>query len=179
MSKWGGQLIEIPYTQGVSIDKLNSVIQQEGVMPELRRKRLQQLLKLKPIIRVMEAHNGISGLVVENTKVVKDEKIESFDAMWLSSLTDSTAKGKPDIELVDMTSRITTINEIMEVTSKPIILDGDTGGQIEHFVFNVKTLERMGVSAVIIEDKIGLKKNSLFGTEVVQTQDSIEHFCEK
>lgn len=179
LSKWGGQLIEIPYTQGVSIDKLNSVIQQEGVMPELRRKRLQQLLKLKPIIRVMEAHNGISGLVVENTKVVKDEKIESFDAMWLSSLTDSTAKGKPDIELVDMTSRITTINEIMEVTSKPIILDGDTGGQIEHFVFNVKTLERMGVSAVIIEDKIGLKKNSLFGTEVVQTQDSIEHFCEK
>ncbi|MDF2944225.1 MAG: phosphoenolpyruvate phosphomutase [Herbinix sp.] len=176
---WGGELVEIPYTQGVSIDKLNSVLQKEGVMPELRRKRLKQLLKLKPVVRVLEAHNGLSGLVVENTKVIKDEKIESFDAMWLSSLTDSTAKGKPDIELVDMTSRISTINEIMEVTSKPIIMDGDTGGQIEHFVYNVKTLERMGVSAIIIEDKIGLKKNSLFGTEVVQTQDTIEHFCEK
>ncbi len=179
LAVWGGELIEIPYTQGVSIDKLNTVIQQEGVMPELRRKRLQQLLKLKPIVRVMEAHNGLSGLVVEHTKVVKDEKIVSFDAMWLSSLTDSTAKGKPDIELVDMTSRINTINEIMEVTSKPIILDGDTGGQIEHFIYNVKTLERMGVSAIIIEDKIGLKKNSLFGTEVIQTQDTIEHFSEK
>ncbi|MDF2544787.1 MAG: phosphoenolpyruvate phosphomutase, partial [Herbinix sp.] len=179
LALWGGELIEIPYTQGVSIDKLNTVIQQEGVMPELRRKRLQQLLKLKPIVRVMEAHNGLSGLVVEHTKVVKDEKIVSFDAMWLSSLTDSTAKGKPDIELVDMTSRINTINEIMEVTSKPIILDGDTGGQIEHFVYNIKTLERMGVSAIIIEDKIGLKKNSLFGTEVIQTQDTIEHFSEK
>jgi phosphoenolpyruvate phosphomutase len=179
LALWCGELIEIPYTQGVSIDKLNTVIQQEGVMPELRRKRLQQLLKLKSIVRVMEAHNGLSGLVVEHTKVVKDEKIVSFDAMWLSSLTDSTAKGKPDIELVDMTSRINTINEIMEVTSKPIILDGDTGGQIEHFVYNIKTLERMGVSAIIIEDKIGLKKNSLFGTEVIQTQDTIEHFSEK
>lgn len=179
LAKWGGELIEIPYTQGVSIDKLTSVIQKEGVMPELRRKRLSQLIKLKPIIKVMEAHNGLSGLVVEHARVVKDERIDSFDAMWLSSLTDSTAKGKPDIELVDMTSRIKTINEIMEVTTKPIILDGDTGGQIEHFVYNVKTLERMGVSAIIIEDKIGLKKNSLFGTEVVQIQDTIEHFCEK
>lgn len=127
----------------------------------------------------MEAHNGLSGLVVENAKVVKDESIRSFDAMWLSSLTDSTAKGKPDIELVDMTSRVKTIEEIMEVTTKPIIFDGDTGGLIEHFVYNVKTLERLGVSAIIIEDKIGLKKNSLFGTEVEQTQDTVEHFCEK
>ncbi|MBO7719334.1 MAG: phosphoenolpyruvate mutase, partial [Methanosphaera sp.] len=98
---------------------------------------------------------------------------------WVSSLCDSTDRGKPDIELVDMTSRLRTINDIMEVTTKPIILDGDTGGEIEHFVFNVKTLERIGVSAVIIEDKIGLKKNSLFGTEVEQTQDTIEHFSLK
>lgn len=179
LKQWGGELIEIPYTKGISVDKLSTIISQEGTMPELRRARLRKLLKLKPVVRVMEAHNGISALVVENAKVVKDESIESFDAMWLSSLTDSTAKGKPDIELVDMTSRISTINEIMEVTTKPIILDGDTGGLIEHFVYNIKTLERMGVSAIIIEDKIGLKKNSLFGTDVVQTQDTIEHFCEK
>lgn len=179
LKNWDGALIEIPYTQGISVDKLSAIINQEGTMPELRRVRLHNLLSLKPIVRVMEAHNGISALVVENAKVVKDESIESFDAMWLSSLTDSTAKGKPDIELVDMTSRIRTINEIMEVTTKPIILDGDTGGLIEHFVYNVKTLERMGVSAIIIEDKIGLKKNSLFGTEVLQTQDTIEHFSEK
>lgn len=179
LSKWGGKLIEIPYTEGVSVDRLSTVLNQEGIMPELRRSRLRSLLRLKPLVRVMEAHNGLSGLVVENARVVKDEKIESFDAMWLSSLTDSTSKGKPDIELVDMTSRMNTINEIMEVTTKPIILDGDTGGLIEHFVYNVKTLERMGVSAVIIEDKVGLKKNSLFGTDVEQTQDTTKHFCEK
>lgn len=179
LAKWGGELVEIPYTEGVSVDKLSTVLNQEGIMPELRRARLKNLLRLKPMVRVMEAHNGLSGLIVENAKAVNGEKIESFDAMWLSSLTDSTAKGKPDIELVDMTSRLNTINEIMEVTTKPIILDGDTGGLIEHFVYNVKTLERMGVSAIIIEDKVGLKKNSLFGTEVEQHQDSIEHFCEK
>ena len=176
---WGGELIEIPYTRDVSIDQINSIIKQSDSIPESRRGKLKKLLSLKKTIRIMEAHNGLSALIVENTQVQKDEKINSFDGMWVSSLTDSTAKGKPDIELVDMTSRINTINEIMEVTTKPIILDGDTGGLIEHFVFNIKTIERLVVSAIIIEDKIGLKKNSLFGTEVEQTQDSIEHFCEK
>ena len=179
LSEWGGKLIEIPYTEDVSIDQINNIIKNAGSVPESRRGKLKKLISLKPIVRTMEAHNGLSALVVENAKVVKDEKIDSFDAIWISSLTDSTAKGKPDIELVDMTSRINTINEIMEVSSKPIILDGDTGGLIEHFVFNIKTIERMGVSAIIIEDKIGLKKNSLFGTDVEQTQDSIENFCEK
>lgn len=179
LSEWGGELIEIPYTEDVSIDQINNIIKNAGSVPESRRGKLKKLISLKPIVRTMEAHNGLSALVVENAKVVKDEKINSFDAIWISSLTDSTAKGKPDIELVDMTSRINTINEIMEVSSKPIILDGDTGGLIEHFVFNIKTIERMGVSAIIIEDKIGLKKNSLFGTDVEQTQDSIEKFCEK
>lgn len=179
LSEWGGELIEIPYTKDVSIDQINNIIKNAGSVPESRRGKLKKLISLKPIVRTMEAHNGLSALVVENAKVVKDEKINSFDAIWISSLTDSTAKGKPDIELVDMTSRINTINEIMEVSSKPIILDGDTGGLIEHFVFNIKTIERMGVSAIIIEDKIGLKKNSLFGTDVEQTQDSIENFCEK
>ena len=179
LSEWDGELIEIPYTEDVSIDQINNIIKNAGSVPESRRGKLKKLISLKPIVRTMEAHNGLSALVVENAKVVKDEKINSFDAIWISSLTDSTAKGKPDIELVDMTSRINTINEIMEVSSKPIILDGDTGGLIEHFVFNIKTIERMGVSAIIIEDKIGLKKNSLFGTDVEQTQDSIENFCEK
>ena len=179
LSEWGGELIEIPYTEDVSVDQINNIIKSAGSVPESRRGKLKKLISLKPIVRTMEAHNGLSALVVENAKVQKDEKINSFDAIWVSSLTDSTAKGKPDIELVDMTSRINTINEIMEVSSKPIILDGDTGGLIEHFIFNIKTIERMGVSAIIIEDKIGLKKNSLFGTDVEQTQDSIENFCEK
>lgn len=179
LKEWGGELIEIPYTKDVSIDHMNNIIKNVGSVPESRRAKLKKLISLKPIVRTMEAHNGLSALVVENAKVQKDEKINSFDAIWVSSLTDSTAKGKPDIELVDMTSRINTINEIMDVSSKPIILDGDTGGLIEHFVFNIKTIERMGVSAIIIEDKIGLKKNSLFGTDVEQTQDSIENFCEK
>lgn len=179
LKEWGGELIEIPYTEDVSIEQINNIIKQAHSIPESRRGKLKKLLSLKKTIRIMEAHNGLSALIVESTQVQKDEKINSFDGMWVSSLTDSTAKGKPDIELVDMTSRINTINEIMEVTTKPIILDGDTGGLIEHFVFNIKTIERTGVSAIIIEDKIGLKKNSLFGTEVEQTQDSIEHFCQK
>jgi phosphoenolpyruvate phosphomutase len=179
LGEWDGELVEVPYTAGVSIERLRSKIDSEGVLPEQRRSRLANLLKIKPIVRVLEAHNGLSGLIVENTRVTRGDSIQGFDAMWISSLCDSTAKGKPDIELVDMTSRLDTINQIMEVTTKPIILDGDTGGQIEHFVFNVKTLERIGVSAVIIEDKVGLKKNSLFGTEVEQQQDTIENFCRK
>ncbi len=179
LKEWGGQLIEIPFTEDVSIDQINEIIKKSSSVPDARRRKLKQLISLKPIVRTIEAHNGLSALVVENAKVIKDEQINTFDAIWVSSLTDSTAKGKPDIELVDMTSRINTINEIMEVSTKPIILDGDSGGLLEHFVFNIKTIERMGVSAIIIEDKVGLKKNSLFGTEVKQTQDSIENFCEK
>lgn len=179
LSEWGGELVEFPYTHDIKIEYLRKEIGMQGMLPEIRRSRLSQLLKVKPIVRIMEAHNGLTGLIVENASVIKEDKIERFDGMWISSLCDSTAKGKPDIELVDLTSRINTINDILEVTSKPIILDGDTGGLTEHFVYNVQTLERLGVSAIIIEDKIGLKKNSLFGTEVEQKQDSIENFCYK
>jgi len=174
-----GELVEVEYTEDVSLDQLDEKMERLGTTPDERRKKLRKLIDMKPLVRIIEAHNGLTGLIAEKTKVTKENKIESFDGMWISSLTDSTIKGKPDIELVDETSRLNTINEILEVTTKPIILDGDTGGKVEHFVFTVKTLERIGVSAVIIEDKIGLKKNSLFGTEVEQEQDSIEHFCEK
>ncbi len=179
LSAYGGKLIEIPYTYNEKVKKIDSQLKEKLSMPEYRRRRLRQLLNLTPVVKVMEAHSGITGLIVEKTVVEENGELNQFDAMWVSSLCDSTAKGKPDIELVDMSSRLRTIDDIMEVTTKPIILDGDTGGLTEHFVYNVRTLERMGVSAVIIEDKTGLKKNSLFGTEVEQTQDSIENFCEK
>jgi phosphoenolpyruvate mutase len=179
LEEWGGKLVEVPYTKGVSISKLDDLIRQIGVTPDERRSRLKKLLNLKKPLRILEAHNGLTGLIVEKTKLILDGNVKEFDGMWISSLCDSTAKGKPDIELVDLSSRINTINEIVEVTTKPIILDGDTGGLIEHFVFNVKTIERLGVSAIIIEDKVGLKKNSLFGTDVEQLQDSIEHFSAK
>ena len=179
LQRWGGRLVEVPYTEGVSISQLDEAMHKIGTTPSARMRRLRQLLQIKPLVRVLEAHNGLTGLIAEKTKVRQNGRTKEFDAIWLSSLCDSTAKGKPDIELVDLTSRLNTINEILEVTTKPIILDGDTGGQEEHFVFTVRTLERLGVSAVIIEDKIGLKKNSLFGTEVKQTQDSIENFAHK
>ena len=131
------------------------------------------------LVRFLDVHNALSGLIIEHTKVEMSDKIHEFDGMWGSSLTDSTAKGKPDIEAVDVSSRMNTLGEIIEVTTKPIIYDADTGGQVEHFMFTVKTLERLGVSAVIIEDKTGLKKNSLFGTDVAQTQDTIENFSYK
>ena len=170
----------MPYTYSESVKKVDQRLKEKLSMPEYRRKRLRQLIEMTPVVKVMEAHSGLTGLIVEKTVVDGNNgKLDQFDGMWVSSLCDSTDKGKPDIELVDMTSRLRTIDDIMEVTTKPIILDGDTGGLTEHFVYNVRTLERMGVSAVIIEDKTGLKKNSLFGTEVVQTQDSIENFSAK
>ena len=178
LKQWGGELVEFPYTHTPTEETLSSLDSLLS-LPETRRSRLRKLMAYKPCISVCEAHNGITGLIVEKTAVDTAEGRKQFDAMWVSSLCDSTAKGKPDIELVDMTSRLNTLEEIMEVTTKPIILDGDTGGQIEHFVYNVQTLERMGISAIIIEDKKGLKKNSLFGTGVGQMQDSIEGFCAK
>ncbi len=175
----GGQLIEVPYTSSERVRKIDRQLREKLAMPEYRRKRLRQLIGMCPVVKAIEAHSGLTGLIAEKTVVAQDGRLDQFDAMWVSSLCDSTAKGKPDIELVDLSSRLRTIDDIMEVTTKPIILDGDTGGLPEHFVYNVRTLERMGVSAVIIEDKKGLKKNSLFGAEVEQTQDSIESFSEK
>ncbi len=179
LAEWGGELIEVPYTQGVSSTALNQSLREIGITPAIRMERFRRLLEVKPLVRLMEVHNGLSGLIVERTSVDTPHGPREFDGMWLSSLTDSTAKGRPDIEAVDVTSRVQTLNDIVEVTTKPIIYDGDTGGKPEHFVFTVKTLERLGVSAVIIEDKLGLKKNSLFGTDVEQTQDSIESFCHR
>ncbi len=176
---YGGELIDIPYTYNEKVKKIDMQLREKLAMPEYRRKRLRQLISMTPIVKAMEAHSGLTGLIVEKTVVLHEGKLDQFDAMWVSSLCDSTAKGKPDIELVDMTSRFRTIDDIMEVTTKPIIFDGDTGGLTEHFVYTVRSLERMGVSAVIIEDKKGLKKNSLFGTEVEQTQATIEEFSEK
>ena len=175
----GGELVEIPYTRSDSVRKIDAQLKEKLAMPEYRRKRLRQLIGICPIVKTLEVHSGLTGLIAEKTVVERDGQLDQFDAMWISSLCDSTAKGKPDIELVDMTSRFRTIDDVMEVTTKPIIFDGDTGGLTEHFVYTVRSLERMGVSAVIIEDKTGLKKNSLFGTEVKQTQDSVEHFCAK
>lgn len=176
---YGGKLIEIPYTYSPEVAKIDKRLREKLAMPELRRSRLRRLLSLTPIVKACEVHSGLTGLIAEKTIVADGEAIDQFDAMWISSLCDSTDKGKPDIELVDMTSRFRTIEDVCEVTTKPIIFDGDTGGLTEHFVYTVRSLERLGVSAVIIEDKTGLKKNSLFGTEVEQKQDSIENFCKK
>jgi phosphoenolpyruvate phosphomutase len=179
LKEWNGKLIDVPYTKGISSTQLNTNIKEIGTTPEIRLKQLRRLIDSKPIVRAIEAHNGLSGLIVENTYSEVNGVRHEFDAMWSSSLTDSTSKGKPDIEAVDITTRLHDLNNILEVTTKPIIYDGDTGGKTEHFVFTVRTLERLGISAIIIEDKIGLKKNSLFGTEVAQNQDSIENFSHK
>lgn len=179
LAEWGGELVEIKYTHGISSTQLNKALAEIGTTVDVRRARLRRLINAKPIVRILEAHNALSALIAENTVVDRNGKNVSFDGVWSSSLTDSTARGKPDIEAIDMTSRISSVNDIFEVTSKPMIFDGDTGGKTEHFEFNVRSLERAGVSAVVIEDKTGLKKNSLFGNEVKQTQETIENFCDK
>jgi len=179
LQKWGGQLVEVPYTKEISSASIQEARSEVGTTPDIRRARLRRLIANKDIVRAIEAHNGLTGLIVEQTKVEDEGCTKEFDAIWLSSLTESTAKGKPDIEVVDLTSRANNLHDVLEVTTKPIIYDGDTGGIPEHFVFTVRTLERLGVSAIIIEDKVGLKKNSLFGEEAAQVQDSIENFCYK
>ena len=179
LAAWGGRLVEPEYTEGISSTQLNKAIREVGTTPDIRRRRLRRLLNAKPIVRVMEAHSGLSGLIVEHASVTKENRRHEFDAMWLSSLTDSTLKGKPDNESVDVTSRLRTVNDILEITTKPIIYDGDSGGLPEHFTFLVRSLERLGVSAVIIEDKIGLKQNSLLEQGNVQQQATIEDQCHK
>lgn len=179
MEKLGGEVIEIPYTQGITSSGLANEIASLGTTPQARLSSLRRLIAAKPIVRILESHNGLTGLIAEHTSVDINGQHREFDGMWSSSLTDSTSKGKPDIEAVDLTTRLHDLNDTLEVTTKPIIFDGDTGGKVEHFGFTVRTLERLGISAVIIEDKIGLKQNSLFGTDAIQTQDSIEGFCTK
>lgn len=179
LASYGGKLVEYPYSNDQKYADIQARTRSDLAMPDIRRGRLKRVLDTKGFVTVMEAHDGLTGLIVENTVVHEDGGAHQFDAMWISSLCDSTAKGKPDIELVDMTSRFRTIEDIVEVTTKPIIFDGDTGGKTEHFVYTVRSLERLGVSMVIIEDKTGLKKNSLFGTEVLQTQDDVKSFSDK
>ena len=179
LHEWGGELVEVPYTKGISSTKLNKALQEIGTTPEVRRNKLCRLLKAKPLVRLLESHNGLTGLIAETVSIDGDTGMREFDGIWASSLTESVGKGKPDIEAVDVTSRVNTLNDIIEVTTKPIVFDADTGGKLEHFQYTVRTLERLGVSAVVIEDKIGLKRNSLFGNDVPQTQDTVENFAAK
>jgi len=179
LAEWGGELIEVPYTKNISSTQLSNALKEVGTTPSIRLQSLRRMIHVKKIVRLLEIHNGLSGLIVENIHIDTPEGRREFDGMWASSLTDSTGKGKPDIEAVDFSARLTTLNDVLEVTTKPIVFDGDTGGKSEHFAFTVRTLERLGISAVIIEDKTGLKKNSLFGVDVDQTQDDIESFSQK
>lgn len=179
MKELGGEVIEIPYTKGITSSGLANELAMLGTTPQARLASLRRLISAKPIVRILESHNGLTGLITERTSVEVNGRHREFDGMWSSSLTDSTSKGKPDIEAVDLTTRLHDLNDTLEVTTKPIIFDGDTGGKVEHFGFTVRTLERLGISAIIIEDKVGLKQNSLFGTDAIQTQDTIEGFCTK
>lgn len=179
LKEWNGELIDVPYTKGINSTLLNKKIKEIGITPDVRRGLLRRLIESKNIVRILESHSGLTGLIIEKIRIEKNNNLKEFDGMWSSSLTDSTSKGKPDIEAVDLTTRLQGINDMLETTTKPLIYDGDTGGKIEHFSFSVRTLERLGVSAIIIEDKTGLKKNSLFGTDIEQTQDSIEKFSNK
>jgi phosphoenolpyruvate mutase len=179
LAEWGGELIEVPYTRELSGIHLENVARHTGSTPEWRLASLRRLINAKDIVRIIEVHNGLCGLIAETVSVMVNGATREFDGMWESSLTDSTSKGKPDTSAVDVTSRTATIDQILEVTRKPMIVDADNGGLTEHFCFNVRTLERLGVSAVIIEDKVGPKRNSLFGQDAGQQQDTIEEFCHK
>ena len=179
LKKWSGKLVEPKYTKNISSSKINNKIIELGTSPENRKSKLKRLIAVKKIVRIIESHNAFTGLIAENLKLIKNQKFLEFDGMWSSSLTDSAIRGKPDNQAVDYSTRILGLNEILDVTTKPIIFDADNGGKIEHISYLIRTLERVGISAVVIEDKVGLKRNSLFKKQVGVKQDSIENFCTK
>ena len=179
LKKWSGKLVEPKYTKNISSSKIKNKIIELGTSPENRKSKLKRLIDAKKIVRIIESHNAFTGLVAENLKLIKNQKFLEFDGMWSSSLTDSAIRGKPDNQAVDYSTRILGLNEILDVTTKPIIFDADNGGKIEHITYLIRTLERVGISAVVIEDKVGLKRNSLFKNQVGVKQDSIENFCKK
>ncbi len=179
IKRWGGKLIEVPYTKKISSSSIHKKIKNIYFNSNSRVSILKRLINSKKIVRVLESHSALTGLIVENLKIEKGDKIETFDAMWSSSLTDSTLRGKPDNQSVDYSTRISGLNEIMDVTTKPVIFDGDNGGRVEHIKFLVRSLERAGVSALVLEDKSGLKKNSLYKNQSGVRQESIKKFCKK
>jgi len=179
LKSWSGKLVEIPYTKDISSTQIKKKILETGTTPELRKSKLGRLMQAKDIVRILETHNAIGGLIIENININQNNKFIEFDGMWSSSLTDSVSRGKPDNQSVDISTRISGLNEILEVTTKPFIFDADNGGRIEHISYTVKSLERSGVSAMVIEDKVGLKRNSLFGDQKKTYQDSIKGFCKK
>jgi|TARA_B100001059_G_C17800385_1_gene565789 phosphoenolpyruvate phosphomutase / 2-hydroxyethylphosphonate cytidylyltransferase len=179
LKKWSGKLIEPKYTKNISSTIIKNKILEIGTAPQNRVSRLKRLMMSKDIVKILESHNSLTGLIIENLKVTKKNKITEFDGMWSSSLTDSATKGKPDNSSVDYSSRISSLRDIMDVTTKPLVFDADNGGQVEHLSFLVKSLERSGVSAIIMEDKIGLKKNSLFKNQKGTKQDKPELFAKK
>ena len=179
LKKWSGKLIEPAYTKNITSTKIKNKIFEAKTSPENRKSKLKRLINAKKIVRIIESHNALTGLIIENLKLIKNEKFLEFDGMWSSSLTDSTIRGKPDNQSVDYSARIAGLNEILDVTTKPVIFDADNGGRIEHLPYLIRTLERIGVSAIVFEDKIGLKKNSLYKNQSGIHQDSIENFCKK
>ena len=179
LKKYGGKLIEVPYTKGISSEAISNKSKKVGISPDQRIKTLRRSIQNKDITRIIETHSPISALIAENAIVNINGKDKYFDGFWSSSLTDASLMGKPDIEVVDISKRLENINNIFEVTSKPLIMDIDTGGKTEHLNLNIKTIERLGISAVIMEDKTGLKKNSLLTDTSSQSQESISVFSEK
>ena len=179
LKKWNGKLIEPKYTKIFSADIFKKELRETGSSPDIRRERFKRLLHSKKIVRILESHSALTGLIIENLKITKNNSFIEFDGMWSSSLTDSALRGKPDNQSVDYSTRINALSETLDCTTKPIIFDADNGGRIEHIPFLIKTIDRLGVSAVIIEDKVGLKKNSLFKNQSGAKQDTIKNFCEK
>jgi len=180
LKKLGAKLIEISHTKNISSSYVYNKMRVDMTNPITRKNLLRRILENKNFCRILETHSPLSALIAESAKKVEaNGEVTEFDGFWSSSLTDSTLKGKPDIEILELNQRLASINDILDVTSKPLIIDADTGGKPEHFEINIKTMERIGISALIIEDKKGLKKNSLLGNKVKQEQESIKDFSNK
>ena len=179
LKKWSGKLIEPKYTKNISSSLIKKEMTNIISSPLNRVSRLKRLIGSKDIVRILESHNSLTGLLIEKINIIKNNKTIEFDGMWSSSLTDSATKGLPDNSSLSFSARISSINDLMDVTTKPLVFDADNGGQIEHLPYLIRSLERTGVSAIIMEDKIGLKKNSLFKNQSGTKQDKPNLFAKK
>ena len=120
-------------------------------------------------MKICEIHSGLSALLVEKSK---------YDGMWVSSLTHSAIHGLPDNELVPLKERVALVEEVRKLTTKPIVVDVDTLGPIEHVPFYVRWFKEAGAYAIVIEDKKYPKENSLLDDGKYPLED-VDKFCEK
>ncbi len=154
LREWGGTLVEPPYTEGISSTALRMAAMDIGFAPGVRQRRLRRMLDCKPLVRVMQAHDGLSAHIVDRLEETTQGAPREYDAIWVDSLAGAPIRGKPDPLPFDLSSRLVTLHEILDATTKPLICNAGGAGHAAGVTAAVRTLERIGVSAIVIDTEV-------------------------